>query len=544
MPKKGWNSEKCRYCSKLIKFNAKYNGACKVQLQTHEESCALKHNQTFTKPVDNYIINDNILNVRVKSIKKRITSNTNVNNNQSNTGSSNSANINNVQNNIQNIQSSTSQSSRSQTNNSRVIPLIPLTNNNNLNNVKNLKLKPIKYYSFEDLPKVWLWFCANDIWYPYSLEIQNHINICIENNEKIIFNYFKTSTFNNKEQCITIELDIIKNFQKVTHVDYLDYYSNSLRPIKLINMQNNKNICKINQNLENSYYSNKWVKSNLYRDPIQNIQYTFSRIEINQNNWDSINIPINNNPDELKYYNLIKLINEQDSNIKIKKIFQMQNISHSEQFKKKFESIHSNYCYNLKTGYYEKKPTYNKTKSDIKNENEKKINIAKNIVSEKFVNKLNMYNTGLMPFTKIAFHGVFQAENINNICQEGFEPMLHNKCLYGTGTYFADNVKYVNQNGYSANLGKNLYHLFICKICPGSYCDGQNMQKIPNKLFDTKRFQSFVNDMVRPTIWSIRDKSQIEILYEIHYTINSNDEMKYDLKELYVPNAANNIGII
>ena len=526
MPKKGWNSEKCRYCDKLIKFNAKYKGACKVQLQTHEESCAQKNNKVFTKPLDNYIINDNILNISVAATK--------IKKNNSTTTTNTITNLNNVK---------YTPSKRTQSNKVKVVPTVP-KNNNNSTSIKNLKLKSIKYNAFENLPQIWLWFCGNDIWYPYSLEIQNHINQCIENNEKIIFNYFKTSTFYNKEQSLTIELDIIKNIQKITHVDYLDYYSNSIRPIKSFKLCNNtnKNI-NIQLNFEKSKFSKNWIKCNLYRDPIQNIQYTFSRIEINENDWNNTIIPINDNPAEFKYFKLIKLLSEQDPSIKIQKIFQIQNMSHSNQFKKKFESIYNNYLYNLETGYYEKKAMYNKSINDIKKEYCIKLTNAKNIVSDKFANKLNIYNAGLMPFTKIVFHGVFQPENINNICEEGFEPMLHNKCLYGTGTYFANNVKYVNQNGYSANLGKNLYHLFVCKICPGSYCTGENMQKIPNKLFDTKRFQSFVNDMEKPTIWSIRDKFQIEILYEIHYTLtsNTNNEVKYDLPELYVPNASNNI---
>lgn len=501
MVKTGWVSEKCRYCSKNIKFNAKNNGACKIQLQTHELSCAHKNNKIFTNPVDNYIINNPPSNVKVKSVKVKSVKVKPVNAKPP-------------------INPPTSQSLN--------IPTI-------IGGAKNLKLKSIKYYSFETVPDIWLWYCGNDIWYPYTLEIQNHIIQCIENKEEINFNILKTSSFNNKEQCFTIALDVTNQCQLITHINYLEYMNPIHRPIKIIKqIQNNP---KIIQELKD-YYPDYWIKSKLFRDPIQNIQYSFSRNEISINNWDKILIPTNNTA----RCELVNLISTQDSTIKIHKIFQIQNANHSEQFKNTFEKIYDKYHYKLKTGDCIKKE--NDTPQTIANENLKYLNIAKTKVADKFVDKLNVYNLGLIPMAEIAFHGAFQSENINNICEEGFEPMLNNKAVYGTGTYFAKNVRYVNRNGYSASLGKNIYHFFVCKICPGSYCTGDNMQKLPNKLGEIKRFQSFVNNMVAPTIWAIREKHQIEILYEIHYSLDEKVDVKYDLPELFIPNDANNIGLI
>ena len=139
---------------------------------------------------------------------------------------------------------------------------------------------------------------------------------------------------------------------------------------------------------------------------------------------------------------------------------------------------------------------------------------------------------GLQPYEQIVFHGSYDKNIINSVCENGFNPATCNTAMYGHGAYFAKNFSYCNKNGFAAGLGKNIYHVFVCKITTGSYCVGSRNQKLPEMLSQTKRCKSFVNDMNNPTIFAIQDSSQIEILYEIHYS-KKDDEFRYDLKEMY-----------
>lgn len=72
---------------------------------------------------------------------------------------------------------------------------------------------------------------------------------------------------------------------------------------------------------------------------------------------------------------------------------------------------------------------------------------------------------------------------------------------YGIGTYFAKNVSYPLNNGYSVIDENGLKRVFMCRIVTGNYCKGSDKMVVPkDKHKPSETFDSTVNNMEYPTI--------------------------------------------
>lgn len=484
MPKKGWTKYKCQFCSADIKCNAKQLGATKVQLEQHEQGCSDKDDSVISKT--SYLITaTDISNMPVKQRPRPrpLTTPKKVN----------------IKPSPQSPKSDLSES------------------------ISNMTLDNLKYKSFSELPNIYLWDLDNGLYQPYSLYNQNIINRSVENKISMIFiievKYSSCLKYNNID--LHIEIDINNLKQRIikrgtTPIHYMAY-----RNIKIIsnNIFNNTNIplnSELNSELKSELKSNK-----SFYDSIQKIQYTFNRTAIT--NFTDSDIKIDFNIDDSSSIELNKIIESFPCNLKVHQVYKINNDVQRRRYINCMKDLYPHVNFDEKTHKFQAINTIERNLI---------VQKQKEIIGSPGKNGLH---TGIIPNEVIVFHGCHDSGLINSICETGFNPFLCNTSLYGHGIYLSRTFEYCARNGYAADLGENIFHMFVCRLITGSYCNGQNGQRIPNLLTKTQRCKTMVNSVDSPDIYAVQDPSQIEILYEIHFTFNKECEINYNMKETFVP---------
>jgi hypothetical protein len=213
------------------------------------------------------------------------------------------------------------------------------------------------------------------------------------------------------------------------------------------------------ENGGNLLYKNYWQSLNYHHEPIQNISYNFCLQDVSKSN--------NNDLLSLEENILGKIPN----NIIIKEMYLIQN----PQLYLMYET-----------------------------------------------NKILMSDNNDYSNEKLLFHGCYNSGLINSISDSGVMPELCIKNLYGRGSYFSTTFEYCCNNGYCADLGDNLFQIFVFKVCVGRSVVGNShstILPIYNKLENT-RYNSFVDNTSTPSIYAIQNKYQAEPLFSIYFSIN------------------------
>ena len=110
------------------------------------------------------------------------------------------------------------------------------------------------------------------------------------------------------------------------------------------------------------------------------------------------------------------------------------------------------------------------------------------------------------------------------ICQQGFDWRLSGSkhgARYGKGSYFAVEASYSHRYS-SAQTVQSCYSVFMAKVIVGSYVDGsyETQRPPPKDPSDTLSplHDSCVNNVVKPTIFVVFERSQAYPYYIIDYT--------------------------
>ena len=471
MPKKGWTKYKCQFCSSDIKCNAKQLGALKVQLEQHEKGCSAKDDSVIIKT--SYLITAaDISNMPIKQRPRPrpLTTPKKIN--------------------IKKLQQ------------------IEITKVRE--SISNMTLDNLKYKLFSELPNIYLWDLDNGLYHPYSLYNQNIINRCVENKISTIsiieVKYSSCLKYNNIELHIEIDIDNLKQRivkRGTTPIHYMAY-----RNIKIIS----------NNDILNSLTPPLKSKESFY-DQIQKIQYTFNRTAIT--NFTDSEIKVDFSIDDFSSIELNKIIESFPCNLKVHQVYKIRNDVQHRRYINCMKDLYPHVNFDEKTNKFQAINTI-------------EINLIlqkqKELIGSPGKNGLH---TGIIPNEVIVFHGCHESGLINSICETGFNPFLCNTSLYGHGIYLSRTFEYCARNGYAADLGENIFHMFVCRLITGSYCNGQNGQRIPNLLTKTQRCKTMVNSIEFPDIYAVQDPSQIEILYEIHFTFNKECEINYNMKETH-----------
>lgn len=471
MPKKGWTKYKCQFCSVDIKCNARLLGAKKVQLEQHEKFCPERDDTIISKT--SYLITDSdIANMKTSKKTTYVTKPKKLNLSKSKT-------INKI-------------------NKDKVAKIS--------DEIYNMTLDNLKYKSFSELPNIYLWDLNNGLYQPYCLYNQNVINRCIENKitkiSIIEVKYSSCLKFNNVNLHIEINIDSLK--QRIvkrgnTPIDY-----SAFREVKII------------QNIPGCEFINT---NDNFGDPVQRIPYCFKRSNV-PNYMEDCNILESSITGSDVFY-LKSIVLNIPNNFKVHKIFKIQNDIQRKRYVNCMKDLYSHVKYNDTENKFQETDSIDK---DVINSMQKEIIGSPG---------KNFLHTGIVPNEVIVFHGCYESGLINSICETGFNPFLCNNSLYGHGIYMSRTFDYCANNGYAADLGENIFHLFVCRLVTGSYCNGSQGQRIPNLLTKTKRCKTMVNSIEAPEIYAVQDPSQIEILYEIHFTFTKECEVNYNIKESF-----------
>ena len=111
----------------------------------------------------------------------------------------------------------------------------------------------------------------------------------------------------------------------------------------------------------------------------------------------------------------------------------------------------------------------------------------------------------------ILFHGT-KKENIEIICNEGFDPRLSNKhAKYGRGTYFAK----LPSKAHLYNVGNN--SMIVSKVLIGRFTQGEQYLVRSPKISVNEFYDSVVDDESDPQIFVIFDASQSYTDFVIMY---------------------------
>lgn len=471
MPKKGWTKYKCQFCSVDIKCNARLLGAKKVQLEQHEKFCSERDDSIISKT--SYLITDSDI-ANMKTSKKS-------------TYATKPKKLN--------------LSKKVETNNVVKNKMVKISEE-----IYSMTLDNLKYKSFSELPNIYLWDLNNGLYQPYSLYNQNVINRCIENKIKKIsiieVKYSSCLKFNNVNIYIEIDIDSLK--QQIvkrgnTPIDY-----SSFREIKII------------QNLPGCDFI---TKNDSFGDPIQRIQYGFKRSNV-PNYMEDANI-LDSSIKGIDEFYLKSIVLRIPNNFKVHKIYKIHNDIQRKKYINCIKDLYSHVKYDDTENKFQETDSIDK---DVINSMQKEIVGSPG---------KNLLHTGIVPNEVIVFHGCYESGLINPICETGFNPFLCNNSLYGHGIYLSKSFDYCASNGYAADLGRNIFHLFVCRLATGSYCNGKHGQRIPNLMTRTKRYKTMVNCIEEPVIYAVQDPSQIEILYEIHYTFSKECDINYNMKESF-----------
>ena len=309
---------------------------------------------------------------------------------------------------------------------------------------------------------------------------------------------YKYSTRLEKPIKLDIEIDFDNMTQKVIKRDNKPTYctNNMMRKFKMIH--NRINLNKLNI-------------SNYFYDVYQDIQYNFERIYKSPNETTNIELYTNDEIVDLKSIlpDTIKVIN----------IFEIKNLVQNLKYVNCMKRMYLHAQFNAETNKF------------ISLDAERVEKMKKNIIG--FQSASDKSN-GIQPNEVIVFHGCYDNVFINSICENSFNPFLCNTALYGYGTYFSKTFEYCHRNGYSSDLGKNIYHMFVCRLVTGSYCIGSQNQRVPSLINKTQRYKTMVDNIQNPYIYAVQDPDQIEILYEIHYTKLNDKVYEYNHPDLHL----------
>ena len=479
-----WYKHKCQFCNKDIKCNSINVGAKKVQLEKHETRCAKNRNLSNAN-TDYSLTQQDLDNIQNQIIQER------------NDAIAQSKIIQNQA--IAHNKALQNQETLAQL--PQVITTYSKIDEENLNLIQNEPVDEIydsKYYrkQFNNLLACYRWDNGDGLWNIYSMESQYILNNADPSSTVKIYEY-KYTTIKTRLTCrITIEVNLNEMTQRLT-------YRNNI-PVTYVRA---RKVSKI----PNNFKQNVKNKIEYFHDPFQNISYSFNRIPIKDINSITIKSSYNNRIDKLT--DLIP------DNVTIHNIFKIDNPRQSYRYKECLKDLYSHLKYNNETDQFDKVT------------DEQRCELRSNVIKKRHTD----WAIGLEPCDPVVFHGTYDNNIINSICENGFNPSACNTSVYGLGVYFAKEFKYCNNNGFVADLGKNIFHAFVCRIATGSYCLGGKEQKLPEMITESKRFKTFVNSAEFPTIYSVQDPSQIEILYEIHFS-NDDKEYQYNYKKMYVPN--------
>ena len=363
---------------------------------------------------------------------------------------------------------------------------------------------------YSDLDYIYLWCFDYDVWIPYSLENQITIQKQINNNKFIIdIVEYRYSHIPRLNTITKIEININDMTQFVRSINNLTTFQNK-RNIKKIKYSTNKKIISFYKNKSNNY-SSEWIDYPFFYDNVLSIQYNFCRIELP---IDKINHIIYNtfNTDYMDK----PILNILPPNIHIHKIYKIQNPTQYNNYEFCKKSLYSHLQFDDNG-----KIKYNKFEEYLDIAKIPENQLCEKINDSEYINNKNLVQShGIAPYETIVFHGCFDKGLINSICANGFHTHLCNNALYGTGSYFSSTFDYCHNNGYCASIDKNISQLFICKIVTGSFCIGKSQQKIPPLIPNSfKRYKTMVDNIENPQIFAIQDPSQIQILYEIIYSV-------------------------
>ncbi|KAH9519154.1 Protein mono-ADP-ribosyltransferase parp12 [Bulinus truncatus] len=114
---------------------------------------------------------------------------------------------------------------------------------------------------------------------------------------------------------------------------------------------------------------------------------------------------------------------------------------------------------------------------------------------------------------RVLFHGT-EASNIPLICDEGFDMRVKtaNGAVYGKGIYFSTTSHYSKRYAGSSN------QMFLARVlCGYSTRGSQEMTRPPKHQGTGRMYDSCVNDIAKPTIYSLFDNAQCYPAYIISY---------------------------
>lgn len=93
----------------------------------------------------------------------------------------------------------------------------------------------------------------------------------------------------------------------------------------------------------------------------------------------------------------------------------------------------------------------------------------------------------------LLFHGT-REENIDIICEEGFEPRLNVTSAFGKGVYFAKHSSYSFRY---MDVGRGeISYMFLCNVLIGNACIGSS-----GKIIGTEKYDSACDNLKNPTIF-------------------------------------------
>jgi len=122
--------------------------------------------------------------------------------------------------------------------------------------------------------------------------------------------------------------------------------------------------------------------------------------------------------------------------------------------------------------------------------------------------------------TRWAFHGTQQVESIVND-PHGFQPLAGSRCVWGLGTYFARDAKYVSEGGFCLKAKEGSIML-MCLLMNGMPClgDAKHQGVMPYRQ-KPHRYNSAVDSLSSPEIFIMHHSAASLPAYVITFTTSS-----------------------
>eukprot|EP00929_Paragymnodinium_shiwhaense_P077261 TRINITY_DN3978_c0_g1_i1.p1 TRINITY_DN3978_c0_g1~~TRINITY_DN3978_c0_g1_i1.p1 ORF type:complete len:909 (-),score=172.29 TRINITY_DN3978_c0_g1_i1:48-2774(-) len=111
--------------------------------------------------------------------------------------------------------------------------------------------------------------------------------------------------------------------------------------------------------------------------------------------------------------------------------------------------------------------------------------------------------------TRWAFHGTDAIDAIVNNPLTGFQPLTAGRSrssLWGAGTYFARDAKYVGEGGFCKRLPDGSYRMLMCLLITGMPClgDPEHHGLLPARMGAQHRYNSSVDFLSNPEIFIVQ----------------------------------------